>query len=182
MAIGSESFLVKVYTDVGQEDCFGSNDEVCQLCIYCYISFPCWFCVTASFGVSNLLRFVSYGQASLTFSFLQSIKNAQGFIFLYKTSSRDSFEAFATERERIARLKQLDSIPMLIVAYIDKEDPQERQVSTDEGQVLAKTFGGMFVEYAPKSGKIDSLFLQLVKDVRNFETGYRMYSLLFSDH
>ena len=98
---------------------------------------------------------------------LQIINTIHGAIFLYRASSRASFEFFAPEREKLLRHK---AIPIIVVAYVDSET---LQVPHEEGRILAKKFGCGFVEYMPKCGKIDSIFLQVVKDVRKFEVGMR---------
>jgi hypothetical protein len=87
---------------------------------------------------------------------------------LYKQSARDTFEAFHAERERIARYRNQGNIPIMIVGY---QDSGEKAVSTEEGTKLAKAFNCSFTEYVPKSGKVDQIFIHMIKSVQDFEIG-----------
>lgn len=107
------------------------------------------------------------------------MRAANGFIFLYKTSSRDSFNAFQREREKILLHKGDSKIPILIVACEDEES--ERQVSNEEGKKLADLFGYSFREFKMSSPEnVNSLFEELLKTIKSFESGtYGIYSSLY---
>lgn len=99
------------------------------------------------------------------------MRSIQGFIYIFRVNSRESFEKFYTERERI--LLHKPDAPIMLVGFVDKDDT-DRQVSYEDGSKLAKSFGCGFSEYTPKSGKIDAVFIQMLKIIQQSEGNYRM--------
>jgi GTPase KRas len=93
---------------------------------------------------------------------------AQGFICVYAITSRASFDEISSFREQILRVKDEDKVPMVVVGNkCDLES--ERQVTTSEGQDLAKSFGCPFFETSAKTRKnVDDTFYQLVREVRKY--------------
>ena len=68
------------------------------------------------------------------------MRHGEGFVLVYSVTSRASFEEIASIREHTLRVKDADSVPMMIVGNkCDLES--ERQVATVEGQELARAFG-----------------------------------------
>lgn len=69
----------------------------------------------------------------------QYMRTGQGFIMVYAITSRSSFDEIASFREQILRVKDKDKVPIVLVG--NKCDLEtERQVTTGEGQDLAKRY------------------------------------------
>ena len=67
----------------------------------------------------------------------QYMRTGQGFMLVYAITSRSSFDEIASFREQILRVKDKDKVPMTLIG--NKCDLEtERQVTTSEGQDLAK--------------------------------------------
>eukprot|EP01120_Amphizonella_sp_Union-15-10_P006272 TRINITY_DN1982_c0_g1_i1.p1 TRINITY_DN1982_c0_g1~~TRINITY_DN1982_c0_g1_i1.p1 ORF type:complete len:202 (-),score=30.12 TRINITY_DN1982_c0_g1_i1:115-720(-) len=100
----------------------------------------------------------------------QYIRSGQGFLIVYSIANRRSFEELGEFREAILRVKDAESFPMIIIG--NKCDLEaSREVSTTEGQELAKSYGSPFVETSAKTRiRVDDCFFELVKEVRKHET------------
>eukprot|EP01121_Diplochlamys_sp_Union-15-3_P016844 TRINITY_DN580_c0_g1_i1.p1 TRINITY_DN580_c0_g1~~TRINITY_DN580_c0_g1_i1.p1 ORF type:complete len:200 (-),score=24.47 TRINITY_DN580_c0_g1_i1:83-682(-) len=100
----------------------------------------------------------------------QYIRSGQGFLIVYSIANRRSFEELGEFREAVLRVKDAQSFPMIIVG--NKCDLEaQREVSTLEGQELAKSYGCPFVESSAKTRvRVDDCFFELVKEVRRFES------------
>ncbi|KAJ8663548.1 Ras-like protein 3 [Lichtheimia ornata] len=96
----------------------------------------------------------------------QYMRNGEGFILVYSITSRLSFEEISTFFEQIRRVKDRDSFPMVLVGNkCDLES--ERQVSSQEGRDLAKTFGCPFSETSAKQRiGVDESFYDVVREIR----------------
>jgi small GTP-binding protein len=79
----------------------------------------------------------------------QCIKECQGLLFVYSIVSPSTFRDITDLRERALRVKESDKISMILVGNkCDLES--ERQVSIEEGQDLARSFGCPFFETSAK--------------------------------
>eukprot|EP00027_Filamoeba_sp_ATCC50430_P011101 CAMPEP_0168551346 /NCGR_PEP_ID=MMETSP0413-20121227/6123_1 /TAXON_ID=136452 /ORGANISM="Filamoeba nolandi, Strain NC-AS-23-1" /LENGTH=153 /DNA_ID=CAMNT_0008581865 /DNA_START=131 /DNA_END=592 /DNA_ORIENTATION=+ len=79
----------------------------------------------------------------------QYMRTGQGFILVYAITSRSSFDEIVSFKEQILRVKDKDKVPMVLVG--NKSDLEsERQVTTGEGQELAKSFFCPFFESSAK--------------------------------
>ena len=89
----------------------------------------------------------------------------QGFLCVYAITSHISFDEITTFREQILRVKDVDQVPMILVGNkCDLEE--ERDVTTAEGQDLAKTFGCPFFETSAKSSAtVEEAFFEAVREV-----------------
>ncbi|KAL0089419.1 ras-like protein 1 [Phycomyces blakesleeanus] len=98
----------------------------------------------------------------------QYMRNGEGFLLVYSITSRMSFEEITTFHQQICRVKDRDYFPMVLVA--NKCDLEgDRQVSTKEGQDLAKSFGSRFIETSAKQRiNVDEAFFEVVRDIRRF--------------
>ncbi len=97
----------------------------------------------------------------------QYMRTGQGFILVYAVTSRSSFDEIAAFREQILRVKDKDKNPMVLVG--NKCDLElERQVTTQEGQDLAKSFQCPFFESSAKTRvNVEEGFYALVREIRN---------------
>jgi len=96
----------------------------------------------------------------------QYMRTGQGFLMVYAITSRSSFEELVGFKEQILRVKDTDKVPMVVVG--NKSDLEsERQVSTQQGQDLAKSFGAPFFETSAKTRvNVEESFYQLVREIR----------------
>ena len=101
----------------------------------------------------------------------QYMRFGEAFVVVYSVTSRSSFEEVSAFRDGILRAKDADDVPMILVGNKCDLDG-ERQVSSFEGQQLAKSFGCRFVESsALKRINVDEAFYDLVRDVRTRADG-----------
>jgi GTPase KRas protein len=96
----------------------------------------------------------------------QYMRTGQGFILVYAIISRASFDEISSFREQILRVKDKDKVPMVLVG--NKSDLEsDRQVTTAEGQNLAKQFGCPFMESSAKTRtNVEEVFFELVREIR----------------
>ncbi|KAI9320556.1 ras-like protein 1 [Dichotomocladium elegans] len=96
----------------------------------------------------------------------QYMRNGEGFLLVYASTSRLSFQEISTFHQQISRVKDRDSFPMVLVANkCDLE--QDRQVSSQEGSDLARAFGCQFFETSAKLRiNVDEAFYGVVRDIR----------------
>ncbi|CAN3356228.1 ras-related protein Rsr1p [Diutina catenulata] len=97
----------------------------------------------------------------------QYMRTGEGFLLVYSINSRNSLEELAAFYEQILRVKDADSVPVLVVG--NKCDLEiERQVSFEEGQALAKRFGCKFLETSAKQRiNVEEAFFDLVRSIRD---------------
>ena len=96
----------------------------------------------------------------------QYMRTGQGFILVYAITSRSSFDEIVTFKEQILRVKDKDRVPMVLNGNkCDLES--ERQVTSSEGQDLAKSFGCPFYESSAKTRiNVEESFFALVREIR----------------
>ena len=96
----------------------------------------------------------------------QYMRTGQGFLCTFSVTSRCSFEEIAAFRDQIMRVKDNDTVPIVLVG--NKCDlPNDRQVTASEGQELAKAFGCPFFETSAKARiNVEESFYQLVREIR----------------
>ena len=81
----------------------------------------------------------------------QYLRTGQVFLVAYSITSRSSFEECITFIEQIRRVKDMDYVPMILVAT--KQDLEvERQVTHSEGTEFALRNGTYFVETSARTG------------------------------
>ena len=98
----------------------------------------------------------------------QYMRTGQGFICVYAVTSRSAFDEITSFREQILRVKDEDKVPMVLAGNkCDLEE--ERQVTTVEGQDLAKSFGCPFYETSAKARiNVEEAFYELVREIRKY--------------
>ena len=96
------------------------------------------------------------------------MRSCQGFICVYAVTSRSTFDEMAGFRGQILRVKDEDTVPMLLAG--NKCDLEEgRQVTTIEGENLATKFGCPFYETSAKSRiNVEELFYECVREICKF--------------
>ncbi|KAH8744114.1 ras family-domain-containing protein [Hyaloscypha sp. PMI_1271] len=105
----------------------------------------------------------------------QYMRTGEGFLLIYSITSRRSFEEILSFQQQILRVKDLDYFPIIIVAnHCDRED--ERQVSRQEGEALACSFGCQFIEASAKARiNVEDSFYSIVREIRRYETEMKEY-------
>lgn len=98
----------------------------------------------------------------------QYMRTGEGFLLVYSITSRQSFEEIITFQQQILRVKDKDSFPIIVVGNkCDLE--QERQVSYEEGQELARRFGCKFIETSARTRvNVDNAFYDIVREIRKY--------------
>ena len=98
----------------------------------------------------------------------QYMRTGEGFLLVYSITSRQSFEEIQTFEQQILRVKDKDYFPIILVG--NKCDLEhERQVTTEEGAALARSFNCKFIETSAKSRvNVDNAFYDLVREIRRY--------------
>lgn len=107
------------------------------------------------------------GQEEFTALRDQWIRDCEGFVIIYSITSRGSFEQVMVFKDQVIRVKDADKLPIMLVGNkCDLED--QRQVSTQEGQELAKKMGCQFKEASAKTRvNVEEAFYDLVREIRS---------------
>ncbi|KAH7176269.1 ras family-domain-containing protein [Dactylonectria macrodidyma] len=103
----------------------------------------------------------------------QYMRTTEGFLLVYSITSRQSFEEVTTFQQQILWVKDKDFFPMVLVGNKCSLE-SAREVTTQEGVALARSFGCGFVEADAESGiNVDESFFDLVREIRRCEmTGH----------
>jgi len=98
----------------------------------------------------------------------QYMRTGEGFLLVYSITSRSSFDEISTFQQQILRVKDRDYFPIIVVGNkCDLEN--ERQVSSQEGRDIAKTWNCRFIETSAKSRiNVDEAFHNLVREIKRF--------------
>ena len=93
------------------------------------------------------------------------IKSGHGFVLVYSISSQATFNDLQEMKEQILRVKNTQDVPMVLVGNkCDLED--ERVVSKDQGQALARQFNCSFIESSAKlKANVFEIFYDLVQQI-----------------
>ncbi|PHH70453.1 hypothetical protein CDD83_5433 [Cordyceps sp. RAO-2017] len=107
----------------------------------------------------------------------QYMRTGEGFLLVYSISSRQSFEEITTFQQQILRVKDKDYFPMVVVGNKCDLGDDERKVSREEGEALAKSFGCKFIETSAKSrSNVDKAFYDIVREIRRYNREMQGYS------
>lgn len=95
------------------------------------------------------------------------MKNGQGFVLVYSITAQATFNDLMELHDQIVRVKDTSNVPMILVGNkCDLED--ERVVSKDQGQHLAKQFNCSFMEASAKMKiNVPEIFYNLVRQINS---------------
>jgi len=95
------------------------------------------------------------------------MKNGQGFALVYSIIAQSTFNDLPDLREQILRVKDCDTVPMVLVG--NKCDLQDQRViTTEQGEALAKKFQCTFMESSAKNKiNVEAIFHDLVRQINN---------------
>ena len=99
----------------------------------------------------------------------QYMRGGEGFILVYTVTEKRSFDEVRRFKEMIDRVRNYEPVPMVVVG--NKRDlERKRQVSTREGEAMAKEFGCPFFETsAALRQNVDEVFYEIVRCIRRKE-------------
>ncbi|KAH3762970.1 Ras GTPase [Pelomyxa schiedti] len=96
----------------------------------------------------------------------QYMRTGQAFLCVYAINARYSFDEIRTYREVILRVKDADTVPMVICGNKCDLD-SERQISTMQGIELARSFCSPFLETSAKTAfNVQNAFFELIREYR----------------
>lgn len=95
------------------------------------------------------------------------MKNGQGFVLVYSITAQATFNDLRELHDQIVRVKDTPDVPMILVGNkCDLED--ERVVSKDQGQHLARQFNCAFMEASAKVKiNVPEIFYNLVRQINS---------------
>lgn len=93
------------------------------------------------------------------------MKNGQGFVLVFSIIAQSTFNDLPDLREQILRVKDKDDVPMVLVGNkCDLTD--QRVITTDQGEDLARKFGCAFLEASAKTRvNVDQIFHDLIRQI-----------------
>ncbi|KAF9401110.1 Ras GTPase, partial [Mortierella sp. AD011] len=95
-------------------------------------------------AILDILRPLNWGGSSSDVKDMY-IHNREGFMFVYSTASRKSFDEISSLYQEVLQIKgDLPICAIIVATYSDLH--QARQVSTQEGRELAKRLHCQFIE------------------------------------
>ncbi|KAH7146803.1 ras-like GTPase Ras1 [Dactylonectria estremocensis] len=98
----------------------------------------------------------------------QYMRTGGGFMLVYSVTSRQNFEEITTFHQQILSEKDKDYFPMVLVGNECSRE-SEREVTREEGEALARSFGCKFLETDAKSRiNVDEAFFDLVQEIRRY--------------
>ena len=99
------------------------------------------------------------------------MKNGQGFVLAYSIIAQSTFNDLPDLKEQILRVKDCDSVPMVLVG--NKCDLADQRVITHEqGEGLARKFGNCtFLESSAKTkANVEAIFHDLIRQIARTST------------
>jgi len=100
----------------------------------------------------------------------QWVREGQGFVLVYSIASRSTFDRLEVFRQSMLRVK--GSNPTYILVGNKSDKTQEREVSREDGALLARRLGCEFLETSARTAhNVERLFSTLVRTLRNNRDG-----------
>ena len=97
------------------------------------------------------------------------MRGGEGFILVYTVTEKRSFQEVRRFKEMIDRVRNYEKVPIVIAAN-KKDLEHKRQVSTKEGETMAKEFDCPFFETsAALRHNVDETFEEIVRCIRQKE-------------
>eukprot|EP00834_Sanchytrium_tribonematis_P004013 NODE_177_length_14091_cov_0.996141.p10 type:complete len:123 gc:universal NODE_177_length_14091_cov_0.996141:11745-11377(-) len=98
----------------------------------------------------------------------QYMRTGDGFLLVYSITQRSTFEETSSFHDQILRVVDLEYFPIVLVGNkCDMES--ERQVSTQEGKDLSKSWNSKFFESSAKlRTNVNECYYTLVREIRKF--------------
>lgn len=97
------------------------------------------------------------------------MRGGEGFILVYTVTEQRSFQEVRKFKEMIDRVRNYEKVPIVVVGN-KKDLEHRRQVSTKEGEMLAKSFNCPFFETsAALRNNVDETFTEIVRCIRKKE-------------
>ncbi|KAF9430186.1 Ras GTPase ras2 [Podila epigama] len=111
------------------------------------------------------------GQEEYTALRDQWIRDGEGFLLVYSIAARSTFERIKRFRDQITRVKESENVPLMLVG--NKCDKlTEREVSRDEGGLMAKALRCEFTETSAKTCvNVERSFYNVVRMIRQAREG-----------
>jgi len=99
----------------------------------------------------------------------QYMRTGDGFLCVYSVTLRNSFEEVANFHEHILRVKDVETIPFVLVG--NKADLEgQRVVSKEEGDKMAQRLNCKFLESSAKTKlNVHESFHELVREVKEYK-------------
>lgn len=105
------------------------------------------------------------------------MKEGSGFVLMYSIISRQTFLDLKDIIDQISRIKDTNNFPLVIVGNkVDLEE--QRAVSKEEGQALAKKWNAKYIEASAKANfNVKESFFALLEELEKVpqETTYKDY-------
>ncbi|KAF9322849.1 Ras GTPase ras2 [Linnemannia elongata] len=94
------------------------------------------------------------------------IRDGEGFLLVYSITARSTFDTIRRFYDQIVRVKDSEKVPMILVG--NKSDKSaEREVTHDEGALMAASLNCDFVETSAKDGvNVERSFYNVVRMIR----------------
>ncbi|KAI8360017.1 ras-like protein 2 [Blakeslea trispora] len=98
----------------------------------------------------------------------QYMRNGEGFVLVYDITSYRSFEQIQKLVEQIIRVKDVDSVPVILVGNkCDREQDRQVPIHSKFGNALANQYGCEFLETSAKHRvRIDDVFCGIVQAIK----------------
>ena len=97
------------------------------------------------------------------------MRGGEGFILVYTVTEKRSFQEVRRFKEMIDRVRNYEKVP-IVVAGNKKDLEHKRQVSTKDGELMAKEFDCPFFETsAALRHNVDETFEEIVRCIRRKE-------------
>ena len=98
----------------------------------------------------------------------QWIRDGHAFLLIYSINSKSSFESIEKFKEHITRAKEGPSAVLIVGNKSDRS--HQRQVTKEEGALLAKKLNAGFIETSAKlNTNVEKMFIDVVRRMREIE-------------